>query len=174
MIDEIHEDITAFKCDEYDNIVNQGAIKNRMILKVLQIDDDINVCEVLKSGIEIFGHECVSYQNPLKAVTGFSQKEFDLVITDFNMPGMNGLEVLKAIKCINPDTPVVILSGSNIFSLSSRGEDSGIYCLLQKPVELYEIRDVLNEIELKNVISKDNRTLQALTKTDSNILKRIN
>lgn len=83
---------------------------------ILVVDDDRQVLESLSFILKAAGYDITSASNGRDAVQLFmnrveQQDRFDLIITDFGMPGMNGEEVAQQVKSISKDTPVVLLSG---------------------------------------------------------------
>ena len=83
---------------------------------ILVVDDDSQVLESLSFILKAAGYDITSASNGRDAVQLFLNRveekdAFDLIITDFGMPGMNGEEVAQQVKSISKDTPVVLLSG---------------------------------------------------------------
>ena len=71
-------------------------------MKILLIDDQINVVQSLKEAIEPAGYDCVTFQDPIQALENFKNEAYDVVLTDYKMPGMNGLELLTSIQQEKP------------------------------------------------------------------------
>jgi len=118
-------------------------------LKLLLVDDQQEITQVLKESIEPAGHTCVSYQNPRKALQRFKRESFDAVITDLRMPEFNGIQLMRAIREISPETPVVILTGYAELENAIAAVNSGAFAFLQKPVKLRELLDTLSRIDRK-------------------------
>lgn len=79
--------------------------------KILVIDDERNLCILLKSNLENTGEYEVSTANSgEEGLRMAKETAYDLVITDFKMPGLNGREVLNALKDMRPYSPVVLCS----------------------------------------------------------------
>jgi DNA-binding NtrC family response regulator len=81
-------------------------------LKAILFVDDHEVlarlsCEIL----EMQGYRAVSAYNAADALEKFEQDEFDILVTDFRMEGMNGLELAKKVRERSPSTPVIIVTG---------------------------------------------------------------
>ena len=80
--------------------------------KLLIIDDEPVICEGVRRILESEFFQVETFANGHAALKRIEQEVFDLVITDLKMPGMSGMEVLKAIKQIQPNLPVIfIISG---------------------------------------------------------------
>jgi CheY-like chemotaxis protein len=79
--------------------------------KILLIDDEPDLCRVIKLNLERSGdYEVTTASSGPEGLEKVKVTEFDLVITDFNMPGMDGAAVLHALKAIKPNAPVVLCS----------------------------------------------------------------
>jgi DNA-binding NtrC family response regulator len=81
-------------------------------MKAILFVDDHEVlarlsCEIL----EMQGYRAVSAYNAHDAIAKFNREKFDMLVTDFRMDGMNGLELAKEIHATNPEVPVIIVTG---------------------------------------------------------------
>jgi len=105
--------------------------------RILLIDDERDLCLVMKLNLERTGayEVTVAYSGP-EGLERARVAEFDLVITDFNMPGMNGGDVLHALKAMRPQAPVVLCSvyhdDANSITEGVRREADG---LINKPID---------------------------------------
>jgi two-component sensor histidine kinase len=118
-------------------------------MKLLLVDDQEGITQVLKEGIEPAGHECIRYQNPRKALIHFKREYFDAVITDYRMPDLDGIQLLRAIQEVRPDTPVIILTGYADAQNAISAVNNGAFAFLQKPIQLQELLETLSKIERK-------------------------
>lgn len=78
--------------------------------KILLVDDEEGIQLLYREEFEDEGYQVISAYNGEEAMTLFRETPPDLVILDINMPGMNGIEVLRQMKEINPDLPVILSS----------------------------------------------------------------
>lgn len=123
--------------------------------KILVIDDEKNLCTLIKSNLEHSGEyevttACSGQEGLIKA----KDIDFDLVITDFKMPGMNGREVLDILKETKPNLPIVFFSVYLDDTTTIRALDlAKVDGIITKPFEteqLYKtIKDVLDKSEKK-------------------------
>jgi DNA-binding NtrC family response regulator len=86
----------------------------RVLLEILLVDDDPNILSALSSSLADSSHHVTSALGGQKALDVLHQKVFDLVITDLNMPGVDGITVLRTAKGIDSNTKVIIMTGSLI------------------------------------------------------------
>jgi len=79
--------------------------------RILYIDDDERVRRLVKSMLQAMGHEVDTAEDGPSGLSKFRNGDYDLVITDLGMPGMDGSEVVRVIKEIDPAFPVALISG---------------------------------------------------------------
>jgi CheY-like chemotaxis protein len=79
--------------------------------RVLVIDDDSSVREVVSSLLVSFGYECETAVDGVRGLNRFDEGEWDLVLTDLDMPEMHGWEVAATIRRRSPTTPIVLITG---------------------------------------------------------------
>jgi len=81
-------------------------------LKILAVDDDSLVRETLRAMLEDMGHVVVAAESGRHAIVAFEKPgQFDLLVTDFSMPGMTGAELAEALRRLQPDLPIVVATG---------------------------------------------------------------
>lgn len=111
------------------------------------IDDNEECLSILAEFLEQAEHNCDCLSIPERAAEKYSQQSYDVVITDLVMPGMNGLEVLEAIRSINNDAKVIIVTGSGDMETAHWALNKGAYAFLNKPINLIELLDTLKNIK---------------------------
>jgi len=107
---------------------------------ILIVDDDRAVQLIMKLLLEREGHRITCANDGASALQTFRDGDFDLLIVDIFMPGMDGLETMKLVHQYRPDVPVIIISGHGFSSRSIASPDFlamstrlGAVCSLQKP-----------------------------------------
>lgn len=105
-------------------------------INVLIVDDDVNFLYVLGLLLESKDLEVTSASRGAEAVDIVRKTTFDMVITDFSMPGMNGLELAAAVKELHPDLPVMMVTCEVTSDLIEMATDVGICRVLDKPVNV--------------------------------------
>jgi two-component sensor histidine kinase len=113
------------------------------------IDDQINVISSLKEAVAPAGMDCALCDKPREALRQFKTGAFDVVVTDYQMPDMNGIDVLKEVQHIRPGTPVIILTGYADVGNAIEAVNHGAYAFFQKPVPFKRFLATLNEIREK-------------------------
>jgi CheY-like chemotaxis protein len=79
--------------------------------RVLVIDDDPSVREVVRYLLEDFGYDCETAADGLRGLARFQEGDWDLVVTDLSMPEMSGWEVVEAIRRRSLTMPIVLITG---------------------------------------------------------------
>ncbi len=123
--------------------------------KILIADDDSLVREAVNKILSMFGYDVVAVpggQEALDAVNG----EFDLIILDINMPGMDGFDTLNALNEKDLGIPVVFLTGAGSMEYAVKAINLGAYDFIPKPIEDL---DIFN-IKVKRAIEKRMYVLQ--------------
>ena len=112
--------------------------------KILLVDDDPSVLKIFRLLLEFDGHEVQTVDSGNSALAMIELCQFDLIITDYLMPGMKGDELAALIKKRLPDQPIILTSGS--FTCASNNANNpltGVDCFLNKPFTLAELRDAI-------------------------------
>ena len=107
---------------------------------ILVIDDEETVQELTKTTLESYGYHVVTAQNGLQGIARFreSQNEIKLLLTDRDMPHLDGTGVIRAIRELKPNLPVVIASGTK-GSITGLEKSGGPLKSLEKPYSLDQL-----------------------------------
>jgi two-component system cell cycle response regulator len=121
-------------------------------LKILLVDDDQSILEILADLMAIFGHDYVTAQNGVEAIEKLKHNFFDIVLTDMIMPDIDGMELLKHIKKNYPNIKVMVVTGyERAFSYTDVIR-AGASDFISKPFNTDELEAKINrlvrEIEL--------------------------
>lgn len=109
---------------------------NNAKARVLIVDDEIYIQEVLISSLEEAGYDCVAAGSAEEAFAVLESRPFDLVFTDIRMPGKQGTELLKEIKARHPDVVVLMITAIDSAETAIESMRSGAYDYLVKPFNL--------------------------------------
>ncbi|MFH1538128.1 MAG: response regulator [bacterium] len=104
-------------------------------MKVLVVDDDKDIRDVIGVLMEMDGHSVSLAANYNEALSKVECELFDLVITDYRMPRMHGLYLLEMIKDINPHLPVIIITAYQTDEMKKEARKKGVDLLMTKPFE---------------------------------------
>lgn len=107
--------------------------------KILIVDDEQYTREGLKRGLEEEGYDILLAENGEEALNLLSRKKVDLILADLRMPGMDGMEVLKQVREISADIPVILLTAYGSIENAVEAMKEGAFDYLTKPVNLDEV-----------------------------------
>ena len=111
------------------------------------VDDEKEIVDTLRSQLEHFGFKCSSFLDANSALESIlSDNSFDILITDVKMPGMSGLELVKSVREVNSEIPIVILTGYGDMQLTLDALRSGATDYLSKPYDVKEIKKSIDRI----------------------------
>jgi CheY-like chemotaxis protein len=108
--------------------------------RVLVVEDEAEVREILTSVLRSDGHSVVACPDGDRALVELGNAGFDLVITDLGMPGLSGWDVARAVKELHPGTPVAMVTGWSEQIDPAQAGNEGIDYLIAKPFRRQEIR----------------------------------
>ncbi|MEA2641332.1 MAG: hypothetical protein QOF51_2726 [Chloroflexota bacterium] len=111
--------------------------------RILVVDDERDVLESLAALLRRDGHQVTACVSPQEAIERFARESFDCVITDLEMPALNGRELARAVRTVRADVPVILMSGRHADLTSEQIEAEGIAVFLAKPCTQEDLRRVL-------------------------------
>jgi len=114
--------------------------------KILVVDDQESMRVLLQDMLEEIGYEVSLAEGGMQALKMLEESQFDLVLSDLNMPEMDGSVLLKEIKARYPGLPVVIITGYGTFHTEKRLMREGADGYISKPCTLAKIDRVLSSI----------------------------
>ncbi len=108
--------------------------------KILVVDDEPNICQILKRWLDSVGYEVETAPDGYEALKKVHAWGPDLVISDIRMPRMDGVELIRQLKLIRPDIPVIALSGLHNANIVRDAMKEGAYDYLFKPFDFEEAK----------------------------------
>lgn len=139
------------RCERFEPQAPESAPAPRGKEQVLIVDDEASVVHVVGEMLRNLGYRVDGATSPAEALVAFRKApgEFDLVITDFTMPGMTGTNLAREIMNIRADTRVILCTGYNEKIDEEKALQAGIRAFVMKPLNLHElahaVRKVLDE-----------------------------
>jgi len=114
--------------------------------RVLIVDDDKNIRFTLPLALEPLGIETDTASDGEEALTKLGEREFDLILLDLKMPGIDGIEVLRRIRRIRPDIPVIMITAYGTIENSVEAMKIGALDFISKPFMPERIRDLVSRV----------------------------
>ncbi len=113
------------------------------ITRLLVVDDEPIVGKRLKQVFGKIGFEIETFTDSASALAAMAEKSFDIVVTDLKMEGIDGIEVLKRVRAMNPETRVIIITGYASPDTAELAQRQGVFAFLAKPFRLDELKQVI-------------------------------
>jgi|GEM_PF-3128971 PAS domain S-box len=134
---------TAPKADAMSGVISSAPLY--INARVLVIDNDATICEILKCVLQNAGCQVTTNTNPLKAIEAYRKHadDFDLVLIDMLMPECNGLECFRRLKELHPSIRALLVSGLNELVEEKRLSEMGLAGSITKP---FNIRSLIQTV----------------------------
>ncbi len=131
--------------------------------KILVVDDDEMICQLLRDILNRNNMDVVPAYNAKHALEELSRQKIDVVLTDVNMPGMNGIVLMEEIKKLSPDLPVIIMTGGGTEEIAVKALQRGALNFCRKPFNIPEISSVIKKgLEAKKLSDKQKEIMHFL------------
>lgn len=111
------------------------------------MDDDYSIAHIVGEVVASFGHEVTTATDPFQALQ--IAENFDVVVSDFSMPHMHGVDLLKAVRISNPDALRILLTAlPDVDEIVEAVADGTVHQVISKPPTMAEIQEAIDhEIE---------------------------
>lgn len=124
-------------------------------MRIFIIEDETALCNSIAEGLRIDGYEVDSCQDGLEALELCEVEHYDLILLDLNLPGMDGMEVLRRLREEDGETPVLILSARGRIRDKVEGLDAGANDYLTKPFHFEELEARVRSLTRRKFIQED-------------------
>ena len=124
---------------------------------ILIVDDDPAIREVLLESLRESGYRCTTAQDGVDALDRFRAEPFNLLVSDIDMPRMDGVRLLREVKAIRPETEVIMLTGLLDLDVAIRAIRMGASDYLTKPFNLEQVRITVERAIEKQRLVRENR-----------------
>ncbi len=137
-----------------------GAGSAEEPLRVLVIDDERFHAEAVAESLERVGYSCVIATSGSAGARKIEQEDFDVVLTDLRMSDMDGLAILRKARHDLPDAEVVVITGHGDVKTAVEAIKQGAANYLTKPVDLAELRAIVDRAAERLRLARANRELK--------------
>jgi signal transduction histidine kinase len=128
--------------------------------QLVVVDDEVAHMRALCDTLGFEGYEVTGYHSPTQALRALSEKECDLLLTDLMMPEMDGIELIRAARAVNPDIAGVIMTGHGTIDTAVAALQIGALDYVLKPFRLNVILPVIaRALDIRN-LRMENASLQ--------------
>ena len=149
--------------------------------RILVVDDETNILNALRrtlgarvtDGHDEFDVRVEFFDNPRAALERAHDTRFDVVLSDYRMPGMNGVELLRALRGVQPHAMRVILSGyADLEGLIGAINEAQIFRFVSKPWQDYELSATISQAIAYRELILENQRLSDLVRVQQGTLTR--
>jgi putative nucleotidyltransferase with HDIG domain len=129
--------------------------------RILVVDDDEHITEVVAKLAKAMGFDVVAFTDPVEAA---KETRFDLVVTDFMMPHLSGIELLRALRETNPEAVRILITAASDFKVAMQAVNDGeVFRLLGKPWHVSELRSAITQaIDYFRLVQENKRLAREL------------
>ena len=136
----------------------------KLAANVLLIDDEEQFLKVLGERLETRGLKVNTVTSGEDALTLIDDENYDAIILDLAMPGIDGIETLKLLKEKNPDLEIIMLTGHATVQKGIEAMKLGAEDFLEKPVELSVLLERISEAKNKRILILEKKSQDAIKK----------
>lgn len=137
-------------------------MEKKLHAKVLLVDDEEEFLNTLTKRLEMRGLKVTGATRGAEAVKLADKENFDAIVVDLAMPGMDGLETLKRIKKSHPDAEIIMLSGQGTVKTSIEAMKLGAEDFLEKPVDIQELLTKIDEMKNKHILILEKKSMEEI------------
>jgi two-component system, NtrC family, response regulator PilR len=135
-----------------------------IVEKILVVDDEKSMCDFLSIVLKKEGYSVTTAEDGESAIRLIRKEPFDLVLSDVKMPKVSGIQVLKAVKKVSPDTIVVMITAFASTETAIEAIKEGAYDYLTKPFQVEEVELIIRNALEKKRLRDENLLLKRKVK----------
>jgi DNA-binding NtrC family response regulator len=127
--------------------------------RILIVDDNREIRSILEEYLREEGYHASGAGNGPEALAMHTEVPFDLIITDLNMPGMSGIDLIKEISKGEQNTEFIIITGYASLDTAIEAVKAGAFDYIVKPFRIEELKVVIKNVKDKVILTKANKQL---------------
>lgn len=124
-------------------------------MRLLIVEDEKQICDTIAKRLYDIGYEVDTCYDGEDALECILAENYDLIVLDLNLPGMDGMEILKELRRMNEETKVLILSARGQIVDKVEGLDAGANDYMEKPFHLQELEARIRSLTRRKFVQKD-------------------
>jgi EAL domain-containing protein (putative c-di-GMP-specific phosphodiesterase class I) len=150
--------IASVQSDDPQQRVSEPLLQSR----ILVADDDPSLRRMLARLFRRAGFDVVDVDNGRDALTAISAKRFDVIVSDIHMPGGDGIELLRAVRRIDLDIPIILMSGKPDVKTAATALEFGAFRYLSKPLDGEAMEKVVRHAARAHALARIRREAMAI------------
>ena len=123
-------------------------------MRILIVEDEKNLCDMIGKSLHSAGYEVDLSYDGEDALEMIYAEKYDLIVLDLNLPGVDGMEILRELRKENEETKVLILSARSQIADKVDGLDAGANDYMEKPFHLQELEARVRSLTRRKFIQK--------------------
>ncbi|MDO6453413.1 sigma-54-dependent transcriptional regulator [Neptunomonas phycophila] len=140
--------------------LNTTSLDTTPTPSVLLVDDEEHIRISAGQSLELGGYDVVTEASAEKALALLEAAWPGVLVSDINMPGMDGLELMKKVQAIDPDIPIILITGHGDISMAVNAMRDGAYDFIEKPFSTDLLLDIVRRATEKRALTLENRRLR--------------
>lgn len=131
----------------YDPVVVEACMEviAKIDRRVMVVDDEVLILQLLDEFLSMIGYEVLTFNSPVSALKSFEERPFPIVLTDLDMPEMNGLEFIARLRERAPDIQIMVLTGHGRKEDAVQALRLGVSDFVDKPVALADLKEAVEK-----------------------------
>ena len=122
-------------------------------MRILVIDDDEVSLKMFQNALRLNGFDCNCYMNSVEAFQEILGESYDIIFTDYNMPTMDGIELISRAKSSGIESQMVLFTGYVDSSVQIKAKEVGADGFLQKPVSWQNVNNLLENLMVNKSVN---------------------
>lgn len=139
-----------------------ATAESKPLRRALVADDDASARGFFARLLELEGYEVLAASNGIEATEFLSRGPVDIVLSDISMPGMGGIQLLHAVRAVDLDVPVILITGAPTVETAAKAVEYGALRYLVKPVKASEVRELIRYASRLHALARVKREALAL------------
>lgn len=124
-------------------------------MRLLVVEDEKKLCDMIAKSLHQAGYEVDTCNDGEEALEMICAEMYDLIVLDLNLPGMDGMDILRELRKENEETKVLILSARSQIADKVEGLDAGANDYMEKPFHLQELEARIRSLTRRKFVQKD-------------------
>ncbi len=133
-------------------------------ISILVVDDHHGMLQTLTDILKDEDYQVAAAESGIEAIELCQQNEFDIILMDVKMPGLNGVETMRRIKSYITNTRVIMMSAYSVDELKQESLRTGAVAFLQKPIDVEAVIKIIEQVKQPSIllVSEDEREMSTL------------